>query len=80
MPFHNLGINAGFMALQALNCLVLLVWLGLSIAALLGLRKKSLGEVARVLWTLIILIVPIMGAVAFWIVNPSSDHVDGGVG
>ena len=80
MPFHNFGVNAGFMALQALNCLILLAWLGLSIAALLGLRKKSLGEVARVLWTLIILVVPVMGAVAFWIVNPSGDGVDGGVG
>ncbi|MCS6994548.1 MAG: hypothetical protein N2117_07095 [Anaerolineales bacterium] len=67
------GFHAGFMFFQALNCLVLLTWLGLSIAALLGLRKKHIGETARVLWTLVILIVPIMGAVSFWIVNPKDE-------
>jgi len=73
------GIHTGFLVWQVLNCLLLLAWVGLIIVALLGLRKKPLGEVARVLWTLLIVVVPIMGAVAFWIVNPQG--VDqGGVG
>ncbi len=67
------GFNARFLIFQVLNCLVLLVWLGLSIAALLGLRKKSMGETARVLWTLVILAIPVMGAVSFWIVNPKDE-------
>jgi hypothetical protein len=79
MPFFD-GFNARFMIFQVLNCLFLLVWLGLSIAALLGLRKKSLGETARVLWTFVILVVPIMGAVSFWIVNPQGESDQGGVG
>ncbi|PWH12596.1 MAG: hypothetical protein DDG60_12475 [Anaerolineae bacterium] len=69
------GFNARFMLFQALNCLVLLVWLGLSMAALVGLRKKKIGETARVLWALVILVVPIMGAVSFWIVNPADENV-----
>lgn len=73
------GIHAGFLVFQVLNCLLLLTWLGLTIAALLGLRKKALGEVARVLWTMLIVIVPVLGAVAFWIVNPQGTE-PGGVG
>ncbi len=75
------GFNVGFMLFQTLNCLVLLAWLGLSLAALFGLRKKSMGETARVLWTLVILAIPIMGAVSFWIVNPKENaNPDNSVG
>lgn len=72
MPFFD-GFHVRFLIFQLLNCLFLLAWLGLSVAALLGLRKKSMGETARVLWTLVILAIPIMGAVSFWIVNPQED-------
>lgn len=69
----TLGIHAGFFFVQALNCLILLLWLGLSVAALVGLRKRPMGETARVLWALIILVVPVMGAVTFWIVRPGDE-------
>ena len=72
MPFFD-GFNVRFLIFQSLNCLVLLAWLGLSIAALLGLRKKSMSETARVLWTMVILAIPIRGAVSFWIVNPKDE-------
>lgn len=72
MPFFD-GFNVRFLVFQMLNCLVLLAWLGLSIAALLGLRKKGMSETARVLWTMVILAIPIMGAVSFWIVNPKDE-------
>ncbi len=74
------SFNARFLIFQSLNCLVLLLWIGLSVAALLQLRKKSLGEVARVLWTMLIVIVPVMGAVAFWIVGPKGEVDQGSVG
>lgn len=74
----NLGINGSFLVVQLMNCALPLLWLGLSIAALLGLRKRPLGETARVLWALIILVVPVMGAAAFWIVRPGDES--GGVG
>lgn len=72
MPLFD-GFNAHFLIFQTLNCLVLLAWLGLSVAALFGLRKKGMGEAARVLWALVILAIPIMGAVSFWIVNPKDE-------
>ena len=77
---NQLGINSRFLFLQVFNCLIPLIWLGLSITALLGLKKKSLGETARVLWAIFICVVPILGAVAFWVVSPSEKADDGGVG
>lgn len=72
MPFFD-GFNVRFLLFQSLNCLVLLAWLGLSLAALFGLRKKRMGETPRVLWALVILAIPIMGAVSFWIVHPRDE-------
>ena len=64
-----------------LRCLIPLIWLVLSFLALYGLRKKSLGETARALWALMIIAIPILGAAAFWVVNPHETHQDdGGVG
>lgn len=67
-----------FWVFQVIHLLLLLVWLGLSIAALLGLRKKRMNEVARVLWVALIVAIPIMGAVAYWIIRPEEEQ--GGVG
>lgn len=65
-------------SLTMLRCLIPLIWLVLSLVALYGLRKKSIGEIARVLWAMVIIAVPIFGAIAFWIVNPHEEQ--GGVG
>lgn len=64
-------IRAGF------SCLIPLLWLGLSIAALFMLRKRRLGDTARALWAILIVLVPVLGAIAFWIVSPNDE---GGVG
>ncbi len=41
----------------------------LSIVALVGLRRRELNATAKGIWALVIL-VPIMGPIAFWIVHP----------
>jgi hypothetical protein len=68
--------NIGFVIVRLI---IFLLWIGLALAALFSLRKRSLSDVATVLWTLIILFVPIAGALALWIVNPGH-HADSGVG
>lgn len=73
--FHHIG----FLFLQVLNCLIPLIWLGLSIAALLMLKKRSLGETTTVLWAILICILPILGAIAFWIISPKGGE-QGAVG
>jgi hypothetical protein len=71
------GIHSGFFFLQLLNCLVPLLWLGLSIATLFTLKKRTLGETATVLWAILICVLPILGAIAFWIISPKGPEQDG---
>ena len=71
------GIHSGFFFLQLLNCLIPLLWLGLSIAALFTLKKRTLGETATVLWAILICVLPILGAIAFWIISPKGQEQDG---
>lgn len=68
-----LGINWNLFIAQIVNIFVLLfllIWPILSIRALFALRKRRLGETPRVLWVMVIVLVPVLGALAFWIVGP----------
>ncbi len=47
-----------------------LAWLLLSLLALFGLRRRGLAGTTLAIWVLIIVAVPILGALAFWIVRP----------
>lgn len=55
---------------QALNLLVTVAWLVLLGLALRSLRQRSLSDEAKALWAGLILIIPFLGAIAFWIVVP----------
>ncbi len=63
-------INWMFAAAQSLNLLVLAAWVVLVIAAFVRLRRCRMDQVARALWVLIIVLIPIVGALAFFIVEP----------
>lgn len=71
------GIRWVFWLVQALQCLVLLAWIVCALVALLGLRKQKISDAARALWALLIVVVPILGAVAFWIIKPQADDAVG---
>jgi hypothetical protein len=43
------------------------------ILALFSLKKRKLSGLASGIWALIILIVPFLGALSIWIVNPQRD-------
>ncbi|MDY6875299.1 MAG: PLDc N-terminal domain-containing protein [Chloroflexota bacterium] len=65
-----IGIDRTVWALQIVNFLVLAGWLVLTIVALTRLRRCQLDETARVLWVIVILLIPLLGAVAFFVVSP----------
>lgn len=62
---------------QALNLLVTLVWLVLLGLALRSLRQRPLSDVAKALWAGLILIIPFLGAMAFWVVVPGQRSAQG---
>ena len=65
-----IGINIGFLVVQLLT---VLVWLGLPVMTLLHLRNQKLNGVPLALWVLLICAIPILGALAYWIVKPAAE-------
>ena len=66
---EQFGLNTGYLLIQ---CAFPILWVLLSLFALLRLRGRSLPETARALWAVFIMVVPIFGALAFFIVEPGS--------
>jgi hypothetical protein len=50
-------------------CLLLVLYLP-SLIALSQLRSRRLGDTAMALWALCIVVVPLVGSIAFWVVRP----------
>ncbi len=73
-----LGVNLTTWLFQIVNFLILVGWIVLAIVALTRLRRCQLNETARVLWAIVIVLVPLMGALAFFIVRPGKPRPDEG--
>lgn len=65
----SIGLNTGHVLVQYLFLLLVLTWTALSLGAIFSLRSKQLDGQTQVLWVLAIPLVPILGALAFWIIN-----------
>lgn len=65
-----IGFNAGFVLAQ-LTAIV--VGIGLPIISLIDLSKKKLSGAPLAIWALLICAVPLLGALAYWIVRPAAD-------
>ncbi len=55
--------------LMVMNVVILALWPLLSIAALFRLRSVEMSDVARVGWAAVILVIPVLGAIAFFLVG-----------
>ena len=65
-----IGINITFLFMQ-LIFLILLI--GFPIVTLFDLAKKKLGGSSLALWVLIICAIPLLGALAYWIIKPIAE-------
>ncbi len=66
------GINVGYLLAQCLVPLLLVaIWFLPALAALRQLRTRPLSDVAQAIWAALIVIVPLLGAIAFFIIQPS---------
>ena len=66
-----LGINGGFLIIQAIPVILLV---GLPVISLIDLAKKKITGTPLAIWALLICVVPILGAVAYWIVKPTAEN------
>lgn len=53
--------------------LTLISWPLLSLAALVTLRRRQLMSAPQAIWALIILAIPVLGPVAYWVVQPGKN-------
>ena len=58
---------------QIINALLIIAWVSLAIITLVKLSSRKLSATPKAIWALIILSIPIFGAIAFFIVKPE-DH------
>ncbi|MBK9924544.1 MAG: hypothetical protein IPP66_04555 [Anaerolineales bacterium] len=72
---ESLGINLGLLFAQVIFFVLFvgLPFVGLPLIALIGLAKKKMSGVPLALWVLIICAIPVLGAVAYWIVKPTAE-------
>lgn len=75
MDIFNLDLS--ILLAQLTNFIILGSWPLLSLIALLSLRRCKLQPVVQAMWVFIVLAIPILGAVAFWIINPSEEECGG---
>ena len=66
-----LGINTGLLIVQLLP---IILFIGMPVISLLDLRKKNLNGLTLGIWVLVICAIPIIGALAYWIVRPSAEN------
>ena len=65
-----LGINTGLLIVQLLPIILFIV---IPVISLLDLRKKNLNGLTLGIWVLVIFAIPIIGALAYWIIRPSAE-------
>ncbi len=66
------GISWPFLAVQIFNLTVLLLWIILTIVAFVKMRHRRFGELAHILWIILIIFVPVLGALAFLVTRPGT--------
>lgn len=65
-----------YTAFQLVNIALLILWVVLSLLALFQLRGRNLSSGLKLGWTLIILILPVIGALSFFIVVPKEPKLE----
>ena len=65
-----LGINTGLFLIQLIP---IIVFVGFPIISLIDLKKKKLNDITLAIWVLVICAIPLLGALAYWIVKPSPE-------
>jgi hypothetical protein len=65
---ETLGIHLNYFVIQILVCGI---YPGLAVWALFSLRRANETDTSKVLWVMLILVLPIFGALAFFVIEKS---------
>jgi len=67
----TLGINGWLLLIQLIP---IILFIGLPIIALVDLAKKNMSGTPLAVWVLVICAVPLLGALAYWIIKPTAEN------
>jgi uncharacterized membrane protein YhaH (DUF805 family) len=69
---EQVGISWPLLAAQLVNIALVSLWIVLALMALRRLRGTQLPDLARAIWAALIVLVPLLGALAFLIARPQA--------
>jgi O-antigen ligase len=69
---ESLGLE--YLLVQILNFVIIAAWLATGLIALLRLKRSHLSGIEQALWTLIIVAIPLLGALAYLILHPAQEQ------
>lgn len=72
--YHGFGLSYGYVLVQVLFFLLIVAWVVASLVALVGLKKAKLSAIPKALWVMILLGIPVLGVVAYFIIKPSEEE------
>ncbi len=58
---------------SSFNILLVLAWIVLTLVTLFQLKDRPLSATNKVLWVMVICCIPILGAIAFFIIQPAKE-------
>ncbi|MEN6482665.1 MAG: hypothetical protein ABFD29_10890 [Anaerolineaceae bacterium] len=70
---NHFSLNFGYLFVQIFSLLMIICWLILIFYTLFALKGRKLSALLKVLWTFLILTIPIFGAIAFLIIQPTEN-------
>jgi hypothetical protein len=65
-----MSISASELFVEAL---ILILFFGLPIISLIDLAKRKLTGIPLAIWAVFIVVVPVMGSIAYWIIRPRAE-------
>jgi hypothetical protein len=66
----------GFALIALINFAILLGWPVFTLFSLLSLRGRHLSNPTQAIWVLIVVAVPFLGPLAYWIMRPQREPAD----
>ena len=74
MMAHGFGLGFGYVLMQVLFFLLAVAWIVASVVALFSLKKATLSTITKALWVMILLGIPVLGVVAYFIIKPTEEE------
>jgi hypothetical protein len=71
---HSFGFGFGYVLMQMFIFMLAIAWVVVSLIALFSLKKTTLSAITKALWVMILLGIPVLGVVAYFIIQPTQEE------